>query len=238
MLAVRKVSESWAPWEGCVSTHPPLGRKNLEGRNVLLEPEGSGLGPSGASSRRSFKSWSGAYWVINQRHWLRATEHAKIWLTRFMRRSTLAIRSCKSSMYLGAQDMVSEGFTAEITGVMIYAFVPHFCRHGRAKRRQQTCPDSLNNLEDPPEHSLESRNGKVGRVSRSCYKCHIPFGGHHLGYDSLSLVTNNLRSSQAHTFHFPRKTRSESGQGSSMSELSGLHTSSGPTDIARLQGLA
>lgn len=147
------------------------------------------------------------------------------------------IRNCKSSMYLGAQVMVSERPTAEITGVVIYAFVPHFCRHGRVKKCYQTCLDPLRNLENPPEHSLESRNGKVGCVSCSCYKRHFPSGSHHLRDDDL-WVTNNLPSLQALTFHFVQTARSESVQGSLTGGSTGARTSSSPADIARLQGLA
>ena len=50
-----------------------------------------------------------------------------LWLTCFMRRFTLAMRSCKSSMYLKAQHIVSKGSAAETTGRVIHAFVPHFC---------------------------------------------------------------------------------------------------------------
>lgn len=86
-------------------------------------------------------------------------------------------------MYLSAQHMVSEGFAVEITGVVIYAFVPHFWRHEKTKGRHEHCLDSLSNPEGSPERSLESRSGTVVYISCSYCRCHPPFDGHHLGND-------------------------------------------------------
>ena len=127
------------------------------------------------------------------------------------------MRSCKSSMYLSAQHMVSKK-NDEITGTVIYAFVPHFYRHRRAQGRQQTHLDTANNIGDPPEHSLESRTGKFVYVSCSCYRRRLRFGGHHLDIDGLSLVANNLAGPQIPTFHL-RETRSQSARRPSTKEL-------------------
>ena len=48
------------------------------------------------------------------------------------------MRSCKSSMYLSSRRMVSEGSADETVGVIIYAFVPHFCGNESAQGYDQT----------------------------------------------------------------------------------------------------
>lgn len=88
-----------------------------------------------------------------------------------------------------------------------------------------------------PKHSPESHNGRVVYISCSCCKHHLHFCGRHLGNHGLPSATNSVSDSRVPTFHFTRKARAESRERSSPRAFR-VRTSSGPTGIARLQGLA
>jgi len=144
------------------------------------------------------------------------------------------IRSCKSSMYLSARHMVSKGPIAKITElIVIYAFVPHFCRHERAQTCYQIRLDTLRDLEDPPEHSLESHNCRIVHVSCNCCRRHLPSDGHH-----LCVVNHKIIQATHRCLHLTLRERRILSQHRNFQNLPGARTSSCSASVACLQGLA